>query len=195
MSPKEYLSSSERWSSSAAWDTCWSKSECSRRTVRTPTIVANPHRITSVRTAEPPASRQRIGTRLYAQDVARAADRVKEARLATGFELSSEVGHEDLDGVRDREGVVAPDLVEQALARDHEPLVAHEVLEQLELALGELDPPLTPEHLVGVRVQREVADRQRRHAARRSPAQQRPQAGEQLLTLERLDEVVVGPGV
>src|SRR3954454_12330450 len=127
MSPNEYLSSSERWSSSAAWETCWSKSECRRRTVSTPTIVANPQRITSVRTAEPPARRQRIGRRLYAEDVARAADRVEEGRLATGLELSSEIGHEDLDGVRDRERVVPPHLVEQPLPGDHQPLVAHEV--------------------------------------------------------------------
>src|SRR3954466_13549143 len=109
-----------------------------RRTVRTPTIVANPHRITSVRTAEPPARRQRIGRRLYAEDVACAADRVKEARLATRLQLSTEVGHEDLDGFRDGEGVVPPDLVQQPLARDHQALVAHQVLQQLELALGEL---------------------------------------------------------
>src|SRR5919112_1815034 len=123
-----------RASSSAAVDTWFWKSDWMRRVVRTPTIVANPQRMTSVRTAEPPASRQRIGRRLYAEDVARAADRVKEARLATGLELSSQVGHEDLDGVRDGERVVAPDLVEQALTGDDEPLVAHEVLEQLELA-------------------------------------------------------------
>src|SRR4051812_16918172 len=182
-------------SSSAAWETCRLKSASSRRIVRTPTIVAKPQRMISVRTAEPPASRQRIGTRLYAEDVARAADRVKEARLATGLELSSEVGHEDLDGVRDGERVVSPDLVEEALARDDQALVAHEVLEQLELALGELDPPLPAEDLVGVRVQREVADGERCHAARRAAPQQRPQAREQLLALERLDQVVVRPGV
>src|SRR5215210_2751796 len=109
-----------------------------RRVVRTPTIVAKPHRITSVRTAEPPASRQRIGRRLYAEDVARAADRMKEPGLTTGFKLPAQVGHEHLDGVRDGERVVAPHLVEQLLARDDEPLVAHQVLEQLELALREL---------------------------------------------------------
>ncbi len=32
--------------------------------------------MTSVNSAEPPASRQRIGSRLYAEDVARAADRM-----------------------------------------------------------------------------------------------------------------------
>src|SRR5256885_17091178 len=106
-----------------------------RPVVSTPTIAANPQRMTSVSSAEPPARRQRIGRRLYAEDVARAADRMEEPRLATGFELPSQVGHEDLDRVRDREGVIAPDLVEQLLPRDHEPLVAHQVLEQLELAL------------------------------------------------------------
>ena len=54
---------------------------------------------------------------------------------------------------------------------------------------------LAAEDLVGVGVQRQVADRQRRHAARRPAAQQRAQAREQLLALERLDEVVVGAGV
>ena len=50
-------------------------------------------------------------------------------------------------------------------------------------------------HLVGVRVQQQVADPQRRHAARRSAAQQRAQAREQLLALEGLDQVVVGADV
>src|SRR3954468_18105178 len=146
---------------SPPWPAPWRlKSSDSRRVVSTPTTTAKPHRITSVSAAEPPASRQRIGTRLYAEYVARAADRMEEARLSTGFELPSQVGDEDLDRVRDRERVVAPDLVEQLLARDHEPLVAHQVLEQLELALGELDPALAAEHLMGVRAAR-VPDAQR----------------------------------
>ena len=39
------------------------------------------------------------------------------------------------------------------------------------------------------------ADPQRRHPARRAPAQQRAHAREQLLALERLDQVVVGADV
>jgi hypothetical protein len=62
--------------SSAAVATEWLKSEWIRRVVRTPTITAKPHRITSVSAAEPPASRQRIGALLYAENVARAADRM-----------------------------------------------------------------------------------------------------------------------
>ena len=50
-------------------------------------------------------------------------------------------------------------------------------------------------HLVRVGVELQVADDERRAAARRPAAQQRAQAGEQLLALERLDEVVVGAGV
>ena len=46
------------------------------RSVSTPTIPAKPARITNVSAAEPPASRQRIGTDLYAENVARAADRM-----------------------------------------------------------------------------------------------------------------------
>ena len=56
---------------------CWSSNWIrSCRSIRTPTIVANAARITHVSAAEPPASRQRIGTDLYAEYVARAADRV-----------------------------------------------------------------------------------------------------------------------
>src|SRR5919199_6970096 len=124
----------------SAWAATWRlKSSDSRRVVSTPTTTAKPHRITSVSAAEPPARRQRIGSRLYAEYVARAADRMEETRLATGFELPSQVGHEHLDGVRDRERVVAPHLVEQLLARDDQALVAHQVLEQLELALGQVE--------------------------------------------------------
>src|SRR6476659_2181279 len=110
------------WSAASA--TCELKSAWIRRVVRTPTITANPSMITRVRTAEPPAIRQRIGSRLYAEDVACAAERMKEPWFATGFELSAEVGDEHLDRVRDRERVEAPDLVEQPLPRDDDPLVA-----------------------------------------------------------------------
>src|SRR3954452_21815798 len=137
------------------------------RVVSVPTITAKPHRITSVSAAEPPARRQRIGWRLYAEYVACAADRMGESRFPTGFELPSQIRDEHLDRVGDRERVVAPDLVEQLLARDHEPLVAHEVLQQLELALRELDRPVTAVDLVGVGVEHQVADPQRSQAARR----------------------------
>ena len=71
---------------STGWNCCCSCSIAERisslnwprtcRVVSTPTMAANPHRITHVSTAEPPANRHRIGSDLYAENVARAADRV-----------------------------------------------------------------------------------------------------------------------
>src|SRR3954470_12712732 len=161
------------------------------RVVRTPTMAAKPHRMTSVSAAEPPASRQRIGSRLYAEDVARAADRMEEPRLAIGFELPSQVGDEHLDRVGDRERVVAPHLVQQPLARHDDALVAHEVLEQLELALCQLDGSVSARDFMGVGVESQVAHYQRRRAAEWTAAQERPHSRQELLALERLDEVVV----
>src|SRR3954452_19454367 len=170
-----------------------------RDAVSWPMTSANAHSTRKVSVADSSARRQRIERAWSseviascAQHVAGAADRVQEARLVGGLELAAQVGDEDLDGVRRRERVVAPDVLEQPLARDHDALVAHEVLEQLELALGELDGALAAHDLVRVRVQREVGDHERRAAARGTAAQKRPQPGEQLLALERLDEVVVG---
>src|SRR5439155_4677321 len=169
-------------SRSAASAVCVRKSSRIRRCVSSPTAMAKVHRIANVSAADVRASRQRIEMRSSTQHVPRAANRVQQPRLAARLELAPQVGDEDLDGVRLRERVVAPDLVEQALARDDDPLVAHEVLEQLELALGQLDVALAAADLVGVRVEREIADGQRGGAARRAAAQQRAHAGQQLLT-------------
>src|SRR3954452_16175260 len=125
--------------SSAAAISWLRKSERIRLVVASPTPMAKAHRITKVSPAEIEARRQRIEMCSSTQHVSRAADRVQQTRLAVGLELPAQVRHEDLDRVRRRERVVAPDLFEQALARHHDALVAHQVLEQLELALREID--------------------------------------------------------
>src|SRR4051794_23377682 len=178
--------------SSAPCDTFTLKSSRMRRVVSAPTPIANASRMTSVNSAEPPASRHRIGSRrtaappLSTEHVPRAADGVQEPRLALRLELAAQVRHEHLDRVRRRERVVAPDLLEQALARNDDALVAHQELEQLELALGQLDPALAARDLMRVGVELEVGADQGGRAARRAPAQQRAQARQQLLALERL---------
>src|SRR5215211_672528 len=129
------------------------------------------------------------------QDVAGAAYGVKHARLAAGLELPAQGRDEHVDGVGLGERVIAPDVVQQRLARDDDPLVPHEVLEQLELAGGQLERALAAEDLVGVGVEAQVADHHECAAPRRPAAQERPQPSQQLLALERLDEVVVGPRV
>src|SRR4051812_6454723 len=139
--------------------------------------IANAARMTNVSAAETIASRQRIAMWSSTQDVPRAADRVQQSRLAAGLELAPQVRDEDLDRVRRRERVVAPDLLEEALARDDDALVAHQVLEQLELALGELDGAVAARDLVRVRVERQVGDDERRAAAGRPPPEQRAEPG------------------
>src|SRR3954469_13033742 len=132
-----------------------------RLEISPPTAPAKPQRMTSVSRAAPPARRQRMGICLGAEYVACAADRMEETRLIAGFQLPSEIRYEDLDGVRRGKRIVAPDLFEQALARNDDALVAHEVLEQLELALGQLDLASLAPHLVRVRVELEVPDDER----------------------------------
>src|SRR5258705_2691992 len=124
------------------------KSERMRLVVASPTPIAKAQRITNVSPAEMRARRQRIEIRSSTEHVSRAADGVQEPRLATGLELAAEVGDEHLDGVRRGERVVAPDLFEQPLARHHDALVAHQVLEQLELAVGQLDDAVAARDLV-----------------------------------------------
>src|SRR3954447_13391414 len=120
---------------------------------------------------------------------------VEQARLAAGLELAAQVGDEDVDRVGRSGRVVAPDLVEEPLAGYDEPVVSHQELEQLELAVGELDLALAAHDLAGVGIEREIADLEGGGSARRPPAQQSPDPGEQLAALEGLDEVVVGAAV
>ncbi len=67
-------------SSAASWlapELTWSLNpDTTCLVVNTPTTAANAAKITNVSTADPPARRHRIGTVLYAENVACAADRV-----------------------------------------------------------------------------------------------------------------------
>src|SRR6185312_9684889 len=103
---------------------------------------------------------RRSNLSLSAENVSGSADRVQQAWLSLGLQLATQVGDEHLDGVGGGEGVIAPHLIEQTLAGDDDALVAHQVFEQLELALGQLDWALCTGDLVGVDVQREVAHTQ-----------------------------------
>src|SRR5215217_6539223 len=108
-----FLRSSE---AAASW---LRKSERMRFVVASPTPIAKAHRITKVSPAEMSARRQRIDRCSSTKHVPRAADRVQQPRLAAGLELAPQVRHEDLDRVGGGERIVAPDLLEEALARHH----------------------------------------------------------------------------
>src|SRR3954467_9434655 len=125
------------------------------------------------------------------QDVADAADGVDEAGLALGLGLAAQVADVDLEGVAGGREVVAPDVLEDAAAREHAARVRHEQLEQRELGAGEADRALAAADLAGDGVEGEVAEAQRLGVGGAGlvghpPPQQGPQPGEELLERERL---------
>src|SRR6195952_1846417 len=131
-----------------------------------------------------------------AQDVPDPAHRVDEARLALGLGLAPQVADVDLEGVAGGREVVAPDLLEDAGARQDPARVRDEQLEQRELGAGERDRPFAAADVAGDGVQGQVREHQRVGVLvagallRRGPAQQRPQPREELLEGERLGQVV-----
>src|ERR1700690_1074755 len=101
-----------------AWELTWLlKSERSLWATSMPTTVEQIARIRNATSATAVASRSRIGSRESgvrrrvsgAEDIAGAANRVQQPRLLASLEFAAQVGDEDLDRVRRRERVVAPD--------------------------------------------------------------------------------------
>ena len=99
----------------------------------------------------------------------------------------------DVDRARPAGVVVAPDVAEQEVARQHAALVLDQVLEQQEL-LGRQPHVLAVEGdgvAIGVDRDRPVAERRAGRGTARA-AQQRRHARAQFLRAERLGDVVVG---
>src|SRR5262249_408210 len=144
------------------------KSERMRLPTTWPRTRAKPIRITMVSPAVVTAIRHRTGIRSKKGSEGRARSRVtpqpcasspprrwggvggEEGGVAVRFEVAPEIGDEDVDGVGLLEGVVAPYVLEQPLAGDDQLLVPGQVLEQLELAVGQVDVAGATLHLAGV---------------------------------------------
>src|SRR5689334_4989325 len=91
--------------------------------------------------------------------------------------------------------VVAPNAVEQLLARVDTAGVAHQVLEQPVLGGAQVDLTTTATDAVAGAVELKVAGLEHGgNELRAGTAQQRVDAGEQLGDRERLHHIVVGPG-
>ena len=132
---------------------CCSRSSVSSETGRTPSAAAaarssdrtrrrrrrGAHRpIRPARRRSPPAGAgRRVGDLLVelVADVADGADH----RLVLGAELGAQPPHVDVDGAGAAEVVVAPDLLQQLGAGEDPARVLGEVLEQLELLVGEVE--------------------------------------------------------
>src|SRR5262249_43604612 len=95
-------------------------------------------------TSSPATTRGRRRTFIYdsrlgVEAVSGAAHRDEVARaIRVALELGAQLGHEVVDGAP-RAGADSPDLAQEPLARVDLARIAHEVAEQLELEVGELD--------------------------------------------------------
>src|SRR5690242_13950351 len=113
-----------------------------------------------------------------------------------GAELLPQPADADLDHVRLRVEVVAPDVREQPLAADNLALVQDEVVQEPELPVGERRDDVAELRLPARYVEREQARAHDAAVLTGPPAAQlRPHAREQLVERERLREVVAGAAV
>src|SRR3954452_12605746 len=110
-------------------------------------------------------------------------------------ELAAQVADVDVDDVGGPLVVGIPDVIEQPRAADQLARMAGEVLEDRELASGQLDRGPADGDQVPGRVDDKLADAQLRRALGGPAADQRAYAREQLPEVERLGQVVVGAGV
>src|SRR5690606_38048482 len=110
-------------------------------------------------------------------------------------DLAAHVVQMHLDGVAVDFGVPAVHGFLQPFARQHGAGIADQGVEDLELAVGEVDVALADANHVRRRVELDVAAAQHRRAAAVVAAHQGPQACRDLADVGGLDEVVVGAAV
>src|SRR5438128_261512 len=72
-------------------------------------------------------------------------------------ELAAQLPHVDVDGAGVAGERIAPDALEQLVAREHESAVVEQLPEEVELLRGELDLLVADTHLATTGVDREVA--------------------------------------
>ncbi len=123
---------------------------------------------------------------------------VDQTGQAARLGLAPQVHDVHVERVRRRLEVQAPHLPQDLVAGEHLPGVGEEHFEQQVLDAGEVEPVAGPGCLPAQGVHAQVAEGEDAAAAlgvRAASSQQRPHPGEQLVEFERLDRVVVRPGV
>src|SRR3712207_3243190 len=112
------------------------------------------------------------------------------------LELLAQLAHEDVDRAVAAGHGVAPDALVDLLALEHAPVGVGQQLDELELAVREIDGVLADERLVLIGADLDLADHDRldgRRALGPAPAaDDRLDAGDDLLRMARLRDPVVG---
>src|SRR5687768_16004854 len=144
-------------------------------------------RPTGMRTTSRPSGRPGLLTGSGGvEPVTAAPDGLEERGLAFPIQLVAQVADVDLDDVRLTFEVVVPDGGEDLLARKKGALMPREVLQQRELATGEVDRPPAAPDAMRHQVDAQVAELHRQRRALVGPASDRTNARQQLLEDERL---------
>src|SRR5258707_2531700 len=107
-------------------------------------------------------------------------------------ELGAQPGQVHVDGVRaERVGLVVPHVLGDRAAVGHAGRAPHEGLHDADFGAGEGGPLPADPHLPRGRVELDIPDLDPGRLDGRRPALQRPDPGQQLTEVERLDQVVV----
>jgi NAD(P)H-hydrate repair Nnr-like enzyme with NAD(P)H-hydrate epimerase domain len=125
----------------------------------------------------------------------RADNRAPHGLDGVGRQLAPQPADEDLDRVAVAIEVLRVQVLGELAARDHRPRAVHQVGEQAELMARQRHGLAVHAHAATARVERQPTVLQQwRRQALRAP-DQRAHAGQQFLHVERLGQVVVGPGI
>ena len=114
------------------------------------------------------------------------------ARARLG-KLAAQVADGDADRVRERVGLIVPDVLEQALRCQDLARVEHEVPEEGELLGRQVETVVVAVRLVPGRVEHEAAQPDGRPSVDRRASRKGTNTRGELREAERLDQVVVGP--
>src|SRR5271157_1995627 len=136
-----------------------------------------------------------VDLRLRAQNVAFAAAGVNQAAADPRVQLGAQALDVHVDHIRERIEVLVPDVLPDLLAAHHPALVEHQKLHQRVFLGGQAHGlPGARDGMAGG-VQGEVGDPRHLRPQAGGPPQQGPQPSQQFLEIERLGEIVVGPGI
>jgi hypothetical protein len=102
----------------------------------------------------------------------------------------------DVDRAKVHDGVRAPDLIDDLLARKDAVRVLHQEPEELKFRRAEVDVPAVPGYPKGRQIHHHLSELQA-SAFGMSPSspKESPESGDQLGDAARLDHVIVGTGI
>src|SRR5262249_53507745 len=137
-------------------------------------------------------NRPRTHGSLHFEYVAYPAYRVQQLRLPAGVDFLSQVVDVDLNDIGRGIEIIIPHVLGITGSGKDAARVAHKIVEERELAGGQLNGFATTRHRTPRRVQDEVGDLQHGRLDRGTPSEQGADTRDQFLERKRFGEVIVG---